>query len=71
MGVNIPNKKQNLYKSVKNVINYFSPLLKKETKNNYKVRIISDRYNYEKYEKEKGQNFMNIINEEKNLRSSI
>ena len=71
LGVNIPNKKQNLYKSVKNVINYFSPLLKKETKNNYKVRKISDRYNYEKYEKEKGQNFMNIINEEKNLRSSI
>ena len=71
LGTNIPNKKKNLYKSVKKVINYFSPLLRKDSKNNYKVRKISDRYNYEKNEKEKGQNFMNIINEEKNLRSSI
>ena len=71
LGANIPNKKKDLNKSVKSVINYFSPILKREIKSNYKVRKISDTYNYEKYEKEKGSNFMNIINEEKSLRSSI
>ena len=74
LATNNIKKKRNLFKSVssvKNVINYLSPLLRKDTKSNYKVKKLSDRYNYEKYEKEKGNNPMNIINEEKNIRSSI
>ena len=74
LATNNIKKKRNLFKSVssvKNVINYLSPLLRKDTKSNYKVKKLSDRYNYEKYEKEKGNNPMNIFNEEKNIRSSI
>ena len=49
LGTNIPNSKNSIYNSVNNNINYVSPIsiYRKETKSNFKVRKLSDRYNNE------------------------